>query len=58
MQNKYYIGVDIGSISTKGVVIDNNNSIVASEYLWTEGGPIEATKKIIMSLKNTLLKKA
>lgn len=57
MQNKYYIGVDIGSISTKGVVIDNNNSIVASEYLWTEGGPIEATKKIIMSLKNTLLKK-
>lgn len=57
MQDKYFIGVDIGSISTKGVVIDNNNSIVASEYLWTEGGPIEASKKVILSLKNTLDKK-
>lgn len=54
MNNKYYIGIDIGSISTKGVVIDLDNSIVASEYLWTEGSPIEATKKIIESLKNSL----
>lgn len=54
MNNKYYIGIDIGSISTKGVVIDLDNNIVASEYLWTEGSPIEATKKIIESLKNSL----
>ena len=54
MDNKYYIGIDIGSISTKGVVIDLDNNIVASEYLWTEGSPIEATKKIIESLKNSL----
>ena len=47
MDNKYYLGVDIGSISTKGVVIDGNNNIIASKYLWTEGGPIEATKKVI-----------
>lgn len=57
MDNKYYIGIDIGSISTKGVVIDNNNNIIASKYLWTEGGPIEATKKVVSHLKETLDKK-
>lgn len=57
MDNKYYIGIDIGSISTKGVVIDNNNNIIASKYLWTEGGPIEATKKVVSHLKEMLDKK-
>lgn len=57
MDNKYYLGVDIGSISTKGVVIDGNNNIIASKYLWTEGGPIEATKKVISSLEKELSEK-
>ena len=52
--NKAYLGIDIGSISTKGVIIDSNNNIVASEYLWTEGNPIEAVKKLINKLKNKL----
>lgn len=55
---KCYIGVDIGSISTKGVVIDEDNNILASEYVWTEGSPIQATKKIISSLKEKLDKEA
>ena len=42
--NKCYVGVDIGSISTKGVVIDENNNILSSNYIWTEGNPIEAVK--------------
>lgn len=50
MNNKYYLGVDIGSISTKGVIIDSNDNIVANDYLWTEGNPIEAVKKLINSL--------
>ncbi|MEG0872422.1 MAG: acyl-CoA dehydratase activase [Clostridia bacterium] len=54
---KYYIGVDIGSISTKAVVIDNNNKIIASKYIWTEGSPIDATKQIIKSLKTALEQK-
>lgn len=58
MDNKYYIGVDIGSISTKGVIIDNDNNIIASQYLWTEGSPIEATKKIIQSLKESIDKQS
>lgn len=48
---KYYLGVDIGSISTKGVIIDDNLNIIASEYLETAASPIDATKKVIESLK-------
>ena len=36
---KCYLGVDIGSISTKGVIIDEKNNILASSYIWTEGNP-------------------
>ena len=53
-KQKGYIGIDIGSISTKGVIIDDKNNILASEYIWTEGDPIKATKKIIETFKNTL----
>ena len=42
--NKCYLGIDIGSISTKGVIIDSNNNILSSNYIWTEGNPIIAVK--------------
>lgn len=51
---KCFLGVDIGSISTKGVIIDKNNKIIASDYLYTEGNPINAVKKLILSLKDQL----
>lgn len=46
-----YLGIDIGSISTKGVVIDEAGSILSSSYIWTEGNPIQAVKTLITSLK-------
>ena len=49
-----YLGIDIGSISTKGVIIDENNNIIASTYLWTEGNPVNAAKKVINDLKNQI----
>lgn len=51
---KAYLGIDIGSISTKGVVIDENKKILASVYLWTEGDPIGASKKVIAKLGEML----
>lgn len=51
---KAYLGVDIGSISTKAVIIDSDNNILLSEYIWTEGNPINAVKKIINSFKDKL----
>ena len=47
-----YMGIDIGSISTKGVIIDNDNNIIASNYIWTKGNPIEAVKKLVTNLEN------
>lgn len=52
--NECYLGVDIGSISTKGVIIDSNNKIIASSYLYTEGSPINAVKKLIHELKSQI----
>lgn len=46
-----FLGVDIGSISTKGVIIDENNNIISSAYIWTEGNPTKAVKKLINILK-------
>ena len=54
MSTKLYLGLDIGSISTKGVVIDAQNNIVASEYIWTEGDPIGAVKKLLPIFKEQL----
>ena len=51
-----YLGIDIGSISTKGVIIDNKNNILTSAYIWTEGDPIKAVRKLINLLKNKLPK--
>ena len=51
---KCYLGIDIGSISTKGVIIDENNNIITSSYIWTEGNPIASVKKLIEILKQNL----
>ena len=42
-----YLGIDVGSISTKGVIIDKNNAILSSRYIWTQGDPIGAVKNLV-----------
>ncbi len=51
---KAYLGVDIGSISTKAVIIDKDYNILASSYLYTEGNPILAVKKVIKEIKKQI----
>ena len=53
-KNKAYLGIDIGSISTKGVIIDESNNIIASSYIWTKGDPVNAVKTLLYNLKNDL----
>lgn len=48
---EYFLGVDIGSISTKGVIIDSNLNIIANSYLWTKGNPVDAVKRVLNDLK-------
>lgn len=49
-----HLGVDIGSISTKGAVVDNDGKVLASSYLWTEGNPIEGARKVLAALTEQL----
>lgn len=42
---KVYLGIDIGSISTNVVAIDENRKVVARSYLRTAGRPIEAVRQ-------------
>lgn len=48
------IGIDIGSISTKGVVIDEHRNIIARSYLWTEGDPAGAAKRVLAELRGQI----
>lgn len=49
-----YLGFDIGSISTKAIVIGDDNKIYAKTYFWTEGDPIGATKRVLDDIKKQL----
>lgn len=52
--NKYFMGVDIGSISTKIAILNDKKEVVNSIYLETEGYPIEAIKKCLLKLKGKI----
>jgi predicted CoA-substrate-specific enzyme activase len=41
---KAYLGIDVGSISTNLVLLDENEKVMAKRYLPTAGKPIEAVK--------------
>jgi predicted CoA-substrate-specific enzyme activase len=51
---KYFLGIDIGSISSKGVVIDEHYNVTAACYLRTLGKPIEAIKNVLSCLVDSL----
>ena len=46
-QTKYpvYLGIDVGSLSTNVVLIDDFNNVVARQYLPTASRPLEAIKR-------------
>jgi predicted CoA-substrate-specific enzyme activase len=52
------IGLDVGSTTTKAVLLRvDDNTIIASEYLRTNGDPIKASKECYCSIKNQLSEK-
>jgi len=48
------MGIDIGSISTKGVVLGEDGQVCASGYLLTQGDPIGATRRLLGDLQSQL----
>jgi predicted CoA-substrate-specific enzyme activase len=45
-----YLGIDIGSISTNLVLINENKKVITKRYLPTAGRPIEAVKKGLLEI--------
>lgn len=48
----YYMGVDVGSVSTDIALIDNNLNLVEKIYLRTKGNPIKAVQEGFKILKS------
>jgi predicted CoA-substrate-specific enzyme activase len=47
-----YLGVDVGSTSTKAVILDESGTtVLAKNYLMTAGRPIEAVKQVFRNLR-------
>ena len=49
-----YLGIDIGSTSTKAILIDKHKNPVAGFYTYTEGKPLSAVKSIFESIDNLI----
>ena len=46
----HYLGVDVGSVSTNFVIIDDDEQVLESVYIRTQGNPIKAVKEGIKIL--------
>lgn len=54
MEQRYSLGIDVGSVSTNFVVIDQDNNVTEKHYIRTCGRPIEALGKGLAALKQSL----
>ncbi len=53
-KTKAYLGVDVGSISTNLVLIDEYAHVLARRYLWTKGRPIEVVLQGLRELEEEI----
>lgn len=51
---KCYLGVDIGSVSTNVIVMDEDENVLDTLYIRTQGNPIETIKSGLSQIKNRL----
>ncbi len=48
--NRLALGLDVGSRSTKAVLIDEGSNPVTGFYTWTDGKPLAAAQKVLRAL--------
>ena len=53
-----YLGIDVGSVTTKLVVLDGSNELVTHLYLLTQGKPIKMVQQGLKQIKQQLPKDA
>jgi predicted CoA-substrate-specific enzyme activase len=52
---KAFMGIDIGSTSTKAVLLGTSGNVLAGFYTRTAGRPVEALQKILAAIHTTLV---
>ncbi|MCG2775648.1 MAG: acyl-CoA dehydratase activase, partial [Desulfobacterales bacterium] len=57
-EGQVYLGIDIGSTTTKYAVINNDREIVRKSYVPTQGKPIEVTQMLLKTIRDELGKKS
>ena len=57
MSKGIFLGIDVGSVSTNVVVMDENKELLQKHYIRTHGRPIQAVKKGLESIKDFCLDK-
>jgi predicted CoA-substrate-specific enzyme activase len=50
-KNRYVMGIDVGSVSTKAAIVDSAYNLVAATYLPTAGNAVEAIKNSVHELR-------
>ncbi len=56
-KNRCYLGIDVGSTTTKYALINEDGAIIHKCYVPTQGKPIEVTKRLLGHLKKNTDKK-
>ena len=51
-----YLGVDVGSVTTKFAVLDKDNQLITAVYILTQGKPIEMVQQGLKQIKQLLPK--
>jgi activator of 2-hydroxyglutaryl-CoA dehydratase len=51
-----YLGVDVGSVTTKFAVLDKDNQLVSTIYVLTQGKPIEMVQQGLKQIQQLLPK--
>jgi predicted CoA-substrate-specific enzyme activase len=49
-----YLGIDIGSTTTKHALISEDRQIIHKQYVHTQGKPVEVTQKLIRGIRDEL----
>ena len=56
-QQAAYLGIDIGSTSTKAVIIDESNEVLIGLYTLTSGQPVQAVQALFEAIEDISLRR-
>ena len=49
-----YLGIDVGSVTTKFAVLDKDDELITSLYLQTQGNPIKMVQQGLKQIRQQL----